>query len=147
MALIRIENLVKEFQTTRRQTGRLGALRTLFTRQRDVKRAVDGVTFSIDEGELVGYIGSNGARKSTTIKVLTGILVPTSGEVEVDGIVPWRERERNALNIGVVFGQRSQLWWDLPLEESFELIAVMYRVGRDRYRKNLARFTDLRYMT
>jgi ABC-2 type transport system ATP-binding protein len=143
VTLIRVEHLVKEFRTTRRQTGRFGALRTLFTRQFDVKRAVDGVTFSIDEGELVGYIGSNGAGKSTTIKMLTGILVPTGGAVEVDGLVPWRERERNALNIGVVFGQRSQLWWDLPLEESFRLVARMYRVPDDRYRRMLARLDDL----
>ena len=142
MALIRVEQLVKEFRTTRRQTGRFGALRTLFTRQYDVKRAVDGVTFSIEEGELVGYIGSNGAGKSTTIKMLTGILVPTAGRVEVDGLVPWRERERNALNIGVVFGQRSQLWWDLPLEESFRLVGRMYRVPDDRYRRMLARLDE-----
>jgi ABC-2 type transport system ATP-binding protein len=143
VALIRVEQLVKEFRTTRRQTGRFGALRTLFTRQYDVKRAVDGVTFSIEEGELVGYIGSNGAGKSTTIKMLTGILVPTAGRVEVDGLVPWRERERNALNIGVVFGQRSQLWWDLPLEESFRLVGRMYRVPDDRYRRMLARLDEL----
>ena len=143
MSLIRVEDLVKEFHTTRRVAGRFGAVRTLFTRQYDAKRAVDGVSFSIDEGELIGYIGANGAGKSTTIKMLTGILVPTSGLVEVAGLVPWQNREKNALNIGVVFGQRTQLWWDLPLEESFRLVQKMYRVPEERYRRNMARFDEL----
>jgi ABC-2 type transport system ATP-binding protein len=143
VSLIRVEGLVKEFHTTRRQAGRFGAVRTLFTRQYDTKRAVDGVTFSIDEGELIGYIGANGAGKSTTIKMLTGILVPTSGTVEVAGLVPWRERERNALHIGVVFGQRSALWWDLPVVESLKLTRKLYRVPDDVYRRNLDRFSEL----
>jgi viologen exporter family transport system ATP-binding protein len=137
------DNLTKEFRTPKRQPGMLGGLRTLFTRQSTVKRAVDGVSFSVDEGELIGYIGANGAGKSTTIKMLTGILVPTSGEIEVAGLTPWRQRERNALNIGVVFGQRSQLWWDLPLIESFKLIAKMYHMERPRYEANLAHFREL----
>ncbi len=143
MPIIRIHDLVKEFQRTRRQTGRFGALRTLVTRQVEVTRAVDGISFSVEEGELLGYIGANGAGKSTTIKMLTGILVPTSGEIEVAGLVPWQERARNALNIGVVFGQRSQLWWDLPLIESFKLIAKMYRIPPQRYARNLERFSHL----
>ncbi len=106
-------------------------------------RAVDQVNFAIEPGELVGYIGPNGAGKSTTIKMMTGILVPTSGTVEVGGLVPWRERERNAMQIGVVFGQRSQLWWDLPLIESFNLIAKLYRVPEAKYRRNLERFIAL----
>jgi ABC-2 type transport system ATP-binding protein len=141
--LIRVERLVKEFHTTRRVPGRFGAIRTLFTRQHEVRRAVDGVSFSIAEGELVGYLGANGAGKSTTIKMLTGILVPTSGLVEVAGLVPWQSREQNALNIGVVFGQRTQLWWDLPLEESFRLVQKMYRVPEERYRRSMARFDEL----
>ena len=143
MPLIRVQDLVKEFRRTKRQLGRFGALRTLVTRQVEITRAVDGISFAVDEGDLLGYIGSNGAGKSTTIKILTGILVPTSGEVEVAGLVPWQQRERNALNMGVVFGQRSQLWWDLPLIESFKLIARMYRVPADTYRHNLDRFTAL----
>jgi ABC-2 type transport system ATP-binding protein len=135
--------LTKEFRTPKRQPGMLGGLRTLFTRQSTLKRAVDGVSFSVDEGELIGYIGANGAGKSTTIKMLTGILVPTSGEIEVAGLTPWRQRARNALNIGVVFGQRSQLWWDLPLIESFKLIAKMYHMERPRYEANLAHFREL----
>ena len=131
--VIRVENLVKEFRRPRKQEGRFGAIRTLFTRQFDSVRAVDQVNFAIEPGELVGYIGPNGAGKSTTIKMMTGILVPTSGTVEVGGLVPWRERERNAMQIGVVFGQRSQLWWDLPLIESFNLIAKLYRVPDAKY--------------
>jgi len=137
------DNVSKEFRTPKRQPGVLGGLRTLFTREYTVKRAVESVSFSVDEGELIGYIGPNGAGKSTTIKMLTGILTPTTGSVEVAGLVPWRRREQNALNIGVVFGQRSQLWWDLPLIESFKLIAKMYRVERVRYEANLAHFREL----
>jgi viologen exporter family transport system ATP-binding protein len=141
--VIRVEKLVKEFRRPHKQEGRFGAVRTLFTRQFDVVRAVDDVNFAIQHGELVGYIGPNGAGKSTTIKMMTGILVPTSGVVEVGGLVPWRERERNAMQIGVVFGQRSQLWWDLPLIESFDLIAKLYRVPEAKYRRNLERFIAL----
>jgi len=141
--VIRVENLVKEFRRPRKQEGRFGAIRTLFTRQFDAVRAVDQVNFAIEPGELVGYIGPNGAGKSTTIKMITGILVPTSGTVEVGGLVPWRERERNAMQIGVVFGQRSQLWWDLPLIESFNLIAKLYRVPDTKYKRNLDRFIAL----
>ena len=141
--VIRVENLVKEFRRPRKQEGRFGAIRTLFTRQFDSVRAVDQVNFAIEPGELVGYIGPNGAGKSTTIKMMTGILVPTSGTVEVGGLVPWREREHNAMQIGVVFGQRSQLWWDLPLIESFNLIAKLYRVPDAKYKRNLDRFIAL----
>jgi ABC-2 type transport system ATP-binding protein len=141
--IIRIVDLVKEFRIPKRHDGIFGGVRTLFTRQSTITRAVDGISFSVDEGEVLGYIGANGAGKSTTIKVLTGILVPTSGVVEVNGLVPWQARERNALNIGVVFGQRSQLWWDLPLEESFKLIAALYRIPQARYKRNMERFTEM----
>ncbi len=107
MAIIDVNNIVKEFHTPKRQSGLFGAVRTLFTRQYDTKQAVTGITFTVAEGELVGYIGPNGAGKSTTIKLLTGILVPTSGDVRVAGLIPWQTRQQNALNIGVVFGQRS----------------------------------------
>jgi len=142
-SIIRVDGLVKEFRTAKRAPGLAGGLRTLFTRTQRVVRAVDGVSFEVAEGELIGYLGRNGAGKSTTVKLLTGILHPTDGHVEVAGLVPWKAREKNALNIGVVFGQRSQLWWDLPLIESFDLIAVMYRIDRERYRKNLDQFTEL----
>lgn len=105
--------------------------------------AVDDVTLSLDAGELVGYIGPNGAGKSTTIKMLTGILVPTSGEVTVAGVVPWKRRKENARNIGVVFGQRSQLYWDLPLVESFELLKAIYGIPDADYRRNLREFSEI----
>ncbi len=140
---IRVENLVKEFRRARQHSGFLGGVRTLFTRQCDTVRAVDGVSFRVEPGELVGYIGPNGAGKSTTIKMMTGILVPTSGTVEVAGVTPWRDREKNSLQIGVVFGQRSQLWWDLPLVESFKLIAKLYRISEPMYRRNLDRFVSM----
>src|SRR5258705_7097084 len=143
MSIIRVEELVKEFRRTKRQHGPLGGLRTLFSQQYEVTRAVDRVSFTIEPGELVGYLGPNGAGKSTTIKMLTGILVPTSGLVEVGGVTPWRDRARNAQQIGVVFGQRSQLWWDLPLRDSLRLIGKLYAVPADVFRRNEERFTDL----
>lgn len=143
MSVIHVRDLVKEFRRPKRFSGAFGAARTLLTRQYTSTRAVDGVSFSIDEGELVGYLGPNGAGKSTTIKMLTGILVPTSGELTVAGVVPWKERSRNARQIGVVFGQRSQLWWDLPLMDSLRLIGKLYDVSREQYHTNVERFTDL----
>src|SRR5690242_19720897 len=117
MPLIEVRQLTKEYVRPVRVTGRFGTVRTLFTRQRERTVAVDHIDFSIDSGEVVGYLGPNGAGKSTTIKLLTGVLWPTSGMVEVntpDGpIVPWRDRQRHARQVGVVFGQRSQLLWDL----------------------------------
>ncbi|MFB7476895.1 ATP-binding cassette domain-containing protein [Kitasatospora sp. NPDC056184] len=143
MSLIEVAGLVKEFRRPRRIDGPLGGLRTLFTRQYVSKRAVDGIDFAVGEGELVGYLGPNGAGKSTTVKMLAGILRPTAGHVEVAGVVPWRERERNARNIGVVFGQRSQLWWDLPLRDSLETMGRLYGVERARYRSSIAHFTEV----
>ncbi|GAC1654505.1 MAG: ATP-binding cassette domain-containing protein [Vulcanimicrobiaceae bacterium] len=118
-------------------------MRTLFSRTYVEKVAVDNVNMSLESGELVGYIGPNGAGKSTTIKMLTGILVPTSGTIEVAGLIPYQTRKENARNIGVVFGQRSQLYWDLPLFESFELLRAIYSVPRERYRANLERFREM----
>jgi ABC-2 type transport system ATP-binding protein len=141
--IITVDNLVKDFHRPKRFDGPLGGLRTLLTRQLVTTRAVDGVSFTVDEGELVGYLGANGAGKSTTIKMLSGILVPSSGHVEVNGLVPWRQREENALHIGVVFGQRTQLWWDLPLQDSLKIIGKLYRMDGDRYRRNLAGLTEL----
>jgi ABC-2 type transport system ATP-binding protein len=143
VSIIHVQDLTKEFRRPKRQSGLLGGVRTLFTREYTTTRAVDGVSFEVDEGELLGYIGPNGAGKSTTIKILTGILVPSTGEVTVAGLVPWRQRERNARNIGLVFGQRTQLWWDLPLVESFKLIARLYEVPASVYRRNLDHFIDL----
>ena len=143
VSIITVTDLVKEFRRPKRIDGPFGGIRTLFTRQYVSKLAVDGVSFAVEEGELIGYLGPNGAGKSTTIKILTGILQPTAGSVEVAGIIPWRDRERNARNIGVVFGQRTQLWWDLPLRDSLELIGKLYGVSRARHEANTARFTEL----
>ena len=143
MPIIETHDLRKVFRSVKRIPGAGGALKTLFSRERVERVAVEGVTMSLEEGELVGYIGPNGAGKSTTIKMLTGILVPTSGSVRVAGLVPYEERKRNARNIGVVFGQRSQLYWDLPLVESFELLRAIYAVPQATYRKNLDEFTEL----
>jgi ABC-2 type transport system ATP-binding protein len=143
MPLIRADHLVKDYRRPKRHTGRFGALRTLFTRETTVTRAVEGVSFDIDAGEIVGYLGPNGAGKSTTIKMLAGILVPTTGTCEVAGIVPWEDRAANAMNIGVVFGQRSQLWWDLPLDESLHLIGKMYRVAPERFRRQREMLVEL----
>ncbi len=143
MPIIESLELRKVFRSIRRRPGLAGALGALFSREYDEKVAVDGVSFTLEPGELVGYLGPNGAGKSTTIKMLTGILVPTSGKLEVAGLVPHANRQQNAQNIGVVFGQRSQLYWDLPLRESFELLRSIYDVPRDRYRQNLRHFTEI----
>lgn len=143
MPLIRVRDLSKEFVRTAEPTGRWSTLRRLFTSRTVTKRAVRGVSFDIEPGELIGYLGANGAGKSTTIKMLTGILVPTSGTVEVAGLVPWQDRRRNALHIGAVFGQRTQLWTDLPLRDSLELIRDLYGVPSQVYERRLAELTDL----
>ncbi|WP_327086165.1 ATP-binding cassette domain-containing protein [Nonomuraea sp. NBC_01738] len=141
--MIRVESLTKVFRRPRSFSGPFGSLRTLVTRQYDERTAVRDVNFEIAEGEVVGYLGANGAGKSTTIKMLTGILTPTSGLVEVNGRVPWRERVANARSVGVVFGQRSQLWWDLPLIESLRLVGDLYDVPAGRFTTSLARMRDL----
>jgi ABC-2 type transport system ATP-binding protein len=123
-----VEDLVKVFQVAERAPGTWGAIRGLWSRRHREVRALDRVSFAIGAGELVGYIGPNGAGKSTTVKILAGVLVPTSGRVEVLGRVPWRQRTDHVRGIGVVFGQRTQLWWDLPVSESFELLRHVYRV-------------------
>jgi ABC-2 type transport system ATP-binding protein len=143
MPIIRTRALRKVFRSVKRAAGAGGALRALFSRDYEDKVAVSGITMDVEPGELVGYIGPNGAGKSTTIKMMTGILVPTSGTIEVAGIVPYQRRQQNARNIGVVFGQRSQLYWDLPLIESFELLRAIYTVPKDRYEQNLATFTRI----
>jgi ABC-2 type transport system ATP-binding protein len=143
MPIIRTRGLRKVFRSVKRLPGAAGALRTLFSRAYEDKVAVSGVDMDLDAGELVGYIGPNGAGKSTTIKMLTGILVPTSGSIEVAGIVPSMHRRQNARNIGVVFGQRSQLYWDLPLMESFELLRAIYNVPEGRYKRNLDTFMQI----
>jgi ABC-2 type transport system ATP-binding protein len=143
MPAIVAENLCKEFRVYRHHRGALGALRNLATREFRVVKAVDHISFSLERGELVGYLGPNGAGKSTTIKMLTGILVPTSGAITVNGRVPWRQRKEHVAHIGAVFGQRNSLWWDLPVVESFELLRHIYRIPVERYRANLDSFVSL----
>jgi ABC-2 type transport system ATP-binding protein len=143
MAIIEAVGLRKVFRSIDRRPGIGGAIGALFSRSYVEKVAVDDVNFALAPGELVGYIGPNGAGKSTTIKMLTGILVPTSGTLRVAGIVPHAHRMVNATNIGVVFGQRSQLYWDLPLRESFELLRSIYDVPRARYLENMRHFADI----
>lgn len=138
-----MKNLRKEFKIAKRETGFVGALKSVMNRQFVTKEAVKDISFSIEKGEMVGYIGPNGAGKSTTIKMLTGILVPSSGSIQVNGIVPYENRKENAKNIGVVFGQRTQLWWDLPTIESFELLKEIYRVSYSRYQENMETFTEI----
>jgi ABC-2 type transport system ATP-binding protein len=133
--LIEVEHVEKRF-VVRRRRGRL-------RRERTVVRAVDDISFGIEAGALVGYIGPNGAGKSTTVKMLTGILVPSAGRISVAGLVPSRQRIQLARRIGAMFGQRVQLWWDLPLQDSFDLLRHIYRVPADRYRANLVRFREL----
>jgi ABC-2 type transport system ATP-binding protein len=141
--MIIVKNLNKHFTIKKRKSGFIGSLQSLFYSESELIKAVDNISFSIGEGELVGYIGQNGAGKSTTIKMLTGILKPTSGEISVNGIDPSKDRDRNAFQIGVVFGQRSQLWMDLPVEESFDLLKSIYKIEESKYKKKIELFSDL----
>ncbi len=128
-----LKNITKEFKVLNRHEGLKGSIRDLFSRDYKTLRAVDNVSMEIKRGEIVGYLGPNGAGKSTTIKIMTGVLEPTSGEISVNGMIPYRDRTNNAANIGVVFGQRSQLWWSLPLIESFKLLKDIYLVEDKEY--------------
>jgi ABC-2 type transport system ATP-binding protein len=141
--MIHVVDLYKEFRVFRHHRGTLGALRNLVSRESTIVRAVSGVSFDLAEGEIVGYLGPNGAGKSTTLKILTGILTPTAGKVDVDGRTPWLQRKEHVRRIGAVFGQRSNLWWDLPVIESLDLLRHIYRVPETRYRQNMTLFGDL----
>lgn len=143
MAFIEVNNVSKYFEIYKREKGFGNSIKSLFNRQYEVKKAVDNITFHIDKGELVGYIGPNGAGKSTTIKMLSGILNPTSGNILVDEKVPYISRKENAMKIGIVFGQRSQLFWDLPMEETFELYKKMYKIDNVRFKRNVDFYVEL----
>ena len=143
MSVIVVENLVKTFRVAERRVGVAGALVGVARRRYRTVRALDGVSFSLEEGELLGYIGPNGAGKSTTVKILSGILVPEAGRVEVLGRTPWKHRIETVRQIGVVFGQRTQLWWDLPVIESFELLRDIYRVPQSEYERSRDELVDL----
>lgn len=143
MSIIEVKDLVKTYKIIEKEHGMVGYIKNLFHPKYKEFTAVKGVNFNIEEGELVGYIGENGAGKSTTIKMLTGLLTPTSGSVVVNGIVPNENRIQNNKQIGAVFGQKTQLWWDLPVIESFRLIKKMYKIPENEYRKNLKKFTEI----
>jgi len=135
MPQIVVENLVKTYRVAERKRGTWGAVKGLFGRRYRTVHALNEVSFTMESGELVGYIGPNGAGKSTTVKILAGILVPDSGRVEVMGRVPWKERIETVRRIGVVFGQKTQLWWDLPVGESFDLLRDIYKVPRGEHKR------------
>lgn len=141
--VIELSNVRKEFVTTKHDPGWRGAVKGLFTREKVTKVAVDDVSLAIQKGEIVGYIGSNGAGKSTTIKMMSGILTPTSGTCMVNGLEPYRNRKKNAKNIVVVFGQRTQLWWDLPLSETYTVLKEIYDVSDEDYRERMNFFEDV----
>ena len=143
MPIIQVENLQKTFRQRKGREGLKGAMQDLFKREYRIIHAVNSISFSVDEGEIVGYIGPNGAGKSTTIKMLVGILVPSSGNVTVNGLIPFKNREKNAKRIGVVFGQRTQLWWDIPVSETLSLMRYIYKVTEEQYRENLKIFGDI----
>lgn len=142
-AIIEIKNVTKEFKTLNRHEGLKGSLKDLFSRDYKIVRAVDNVSMSIEQGEIVGYLGPNGAGKSTTIKMMTGVLEPTSGEILVGGNAPYKNRSKNAQEIGVVFGQRTQLWWALPLIESFRLLKDIYQISDKDYNDMLELYKSL----
>lgn len=141
--IIEIKNVTKEFKVLKRHEGLKGSFKDLFSREYNTVRAVDNITISIGQGEIVGYLGPNGAGKSTTIKMMTGVLEPTSGEIRVGGNIPYKNRTRNAMDIGVVFGQRTQLWWALPLIESFKILKDIYGISDKDYEDMLKLYRSL----
>lgn len=141
--IIEIRNVTKEFKVLNRREGLKGSLKDLFSRDYKIVKAVNGISMDIEQGEIVGYLGPNGAGKSTTIKMMTGVLEPTAGEILVNGNAPYKNRSRNAQEIGVVFGQRSQLWWALPLVESFKLLKDIYQIDDKQYNSMLDLYRSL----
>lgn len=141
--MIEVEHLTKTYKVARRSAGLKEALKALGRRQVDEIRALDDISFSVKEGEMVGYIGPNGAGKSSTIKVLSGILTPDGGTCRVNGRIPWKERKQHVRDIGVVFGQRTQLWWDVPVNDSFSLLKDIYAIPDATYKKNVSELTEL----
>lgn len=142
MSIIKVTEVSKDFEVVLGKKGMSGAVKSLFRPQKQTIHALNHVNFHIDEGEILGLLGPNGAGKSTTVKILTGILTPTSGEVEVAGVIPYKKPRQMAKQIGVVFGQRSRLWWNLPVRDSFEYTKALYSIPQDVYDANLAYFTE-----
>lgn len=143
MQMIEVNGIKKYYKVAKRDKGITSSVKHLFHRNYQVKKAVDDISFSIKKGEIVGFIGPNGAGKSTTIKMLSGILYPDEGKLQINGYIPYKQRKQYVKNIGVVFGQKSQLHWDLPLIESFELMKYIYKIPQDLYEENLEKFTKL----
>jgi len=141
--LIELKNINKTFKVAKKNAGLSQAVKSLFKKEYTYIKALQDVSFRIKEGEMIGYIGPNGAGKSSTIKIMSGILTPDSGECTVNGLTPHKDRKEHVRNIGVVFGQRSQLWWDVPVIDSFELIRDIYKVDHDEYKRNLSRLTEM----
>jgi ABC-2 type transport system ATP-binding protein len=141
--MIQLQNIKKTFRVVRRKKGAKAALLSLFRRDYNEIHALEGISFSVGKGEIAGFIGPNGAGKSTAIKIMSGILVPDSGECTVLGMCPWASRRKYVAHIGVVFGQRTQLWWDVPVQDSFELLKDIYRVDEKRFRENLGELSEM----
>lgn len=140
--MIEVKHITKEYKVVKRESGLHNAVKALFSRKYDKVRALNDISFKIDDGEIIGYIGPNGAGKSTTIKILCGILTPEKGHCIVDGYVPWKDRKNYVKNIGVVFGQRSQLWWDIPIIDSFELLKDIYGIDSRTYKQNVSELSQ-----
>jgi ABC-2 type transport system ATP-binding protein len=143
MSIVKTENLCKHFKILNRREGLIGAAKDLFSQNYRIVKAVDNITLDIQAGEIVAFLGSNGAGKSTMIKMLTGALEPSAGSLFVDGNIPFKNRKKNAQNMGVVFGQRTQLWWDLPVIESFKLLKEIYKIEKSIYNENLNIFDEV----
>ena len=140
--IIELKNISKQFKISKRDAGVKNAIKSFFHRQYKTINALENISFNINEGEIVGYIGPNGAGKSTTIKIMCGILVPTSGKCIINGFIPWKNRRKYVKNIGVVFGQRSALWWDVPPVDSFELLKDIYEIPQKQFEKKLKELTE-----
>ena len=141
--MIHVENLCKDFYSNKKYEGFGGAIKSLFSNEKIVKKAIDEINFDIAEGEIAGYIGLNGAGKSTTIKIMTGLMTPTAGKCIINGLEPYKNRKIHTKNIGVVFGQRTQLWWDLPVSESFSILKKIYDIPDNRYKQTLSELKEL----
>ncbi len=144
--MITMEHVCKSYRVAKRNAGMIEACKALFRRKVEIIHALSDVSFTIGDGEMVGYIGPNGAGKSSTIKILSGILTPESGSCLVDGRIPWKDRKEHVRQIGVVFGQRSQLWWDVPVIDSFELLKDIYSISPAVYRHNMEELTELLHL-
>ena len=143
MSFIEVKSISNEFKVNKRSAGIPGMIANMFVPKFEIKKAVNDLSFTIEKGEMVGFIGPNGAGKSSTIKMLSGILCPDKGSITVGGFIPYKQRKSYVGNIGVVFGQKSQLQWDLPVIDSFELLRAIYRIPEEKYKRNLDRFTEM----